>query len=51
MRSIAAEIEHDPELVKNAPHTTRTRRVDETSAARHPVVRWLAPEPEAQAAD
>ena len=51
MRSIAAEIEHDPELVKNAPHTTRTKRVDETLAARHPVVRWLAPEPEAQAAD
>ena len=51
MRSIAAEIEHDPELVKNAPHTTRTKRVDETLAARRPVVRWAAPEPEAQAAD
>ena len=40
MRSIAREVEDDPELVKNAPHSTRTKRVNETLAARRPVVRW-----------
>ena len=29
-----------PEMVKHAPHLTRTPRVDEVSAARKPVVRW-----------
>jgi glycine dehydrogenase subunit 2 len=40
LRSIADEVENDPELVKSAPHSTRTKRVDETQAARRPVVRW-----------
>ncbi len=40
MRSIADEVEQDPRLVKSAPHSTRTKRVDETRAARNPVVRW-----------
>jgi glycine dehydrogenase subunit 2 len=40
MRSIADEVESDPELVKNAPHSTRTKRVNETLAARNPIVRW-----------
>jgi glycine dehydrogenase subunit 2 len=40
MISIADEVEKDPELVKTAPHDTRTSRVDEVSAARKPVLRW-----------
>ena len=44
LRSIADEVEADPELVKSAPHSTRTSRVDETRAARQPIVRWHAPE-------
>ena len=38
--SIAGEVESDPQLVKTAPHSTRTSRVDETTAARKPVLRW-----------
>lgn len=40
MIAIAKEVETDPEMVKHAPHLTRTPRVDEVSAARKPVVRW-----------
>jgi glycine dehydrogenase subunit 2 len=40
MISIAKEIETDPQLVKTAPHGTRTSRVDEVTAARKPVLRW-----------
>jgi glycine dehydrogenase subunit 2 len=40
MKAIAREAEEDPEMVKNAPHTTRVRRLDETAAARKPVLRW-----------
>ncbi|MDQ2776993.1 MAG: aminomethyl-transferring glycine dehydrogenase subunit GcvPB [Acidobacteriota bacterium] len=40
MISIAKEIDDDPELVLKAPHSTRTRRVDEVTAARNPIVRW-----------
>jgi glycine dehydrogenase subunit 2 len=40
MKSIAHEIETDPQLVKTAPHSTRTTRVDEVGAARKPVLRW-----------
>jgi glycine cleavage system P protein (glycine dehydrogenase) subunit 2 len=40
MRSIAQEVEGDPELVKTAPHSTRVSRLDETAAARKPVLRW-----------
>ena len=43
MISIAREAEEDPEIVKNAPHSTRTTRVDEVAAARKPVVRWKRP--------
>ena len=38
--SIAREVDEDPELVKTAPHTTRTSRVDEVTAARKPILRW-----------
>jgi len=40
MISIAKEVEENPDLVKSAPHSTRTPRVDEVTAARKPVVQW-----------
>lgn len=40
MQSIAREAEEDPELVKTAPHSTRVSRLDETAAARKPILRW-----------
>jgi len=40
MISIAGEVENDPQLVKTAPHLTRASRVDETTAARKPILRW-----------
>jgi glycine dehydrogenase subunit 2 len=40
MQSIAREAIEDPELVLNAPHTTRIGRLDEAAAARRPVLRW-----------
>ncbi|MBZ5573935.1 MAG: aminomethyl-transferring glycine dehydrogenase subunit GcvPB [Acidobacteriia bacterium] len=40
MRSIAQEVEEDPEMVLAAPHTTRVSRLDEVAAARKPVLRW-----------
>jgi glycine dehydrogenase subunit 2 len=40
MRSIAREAIEDPDLVLNAPHSTRIGRLDEAAAARKPVLRW-----------
>src|SRR5919201_2066423 len=40
MRSIAREAQDTPELVLNAPHSTRIGRLDEAGAARRPVLRW-----------
>jgi glycine dehydrogenase subunit 2 len=40
MRSIAAEVEEDPQVVLSAPHSTRIGRLDEATAARRPVLRW-----------
>ena len=40
MRSIAAEVESNPDLVKSAPHSTRVSRLDEVTAARKPILRW-----------
>jgi glycine dehydrogenase subunit 2 len=40
MRSIAQEAQDDPELLLNAPHSTRIGRLDEATAARKPVLRW-----------
>jgi glycine dehydrogenase subunit 2 len=40
MISIAQEIEENVEFVKQAPHSTRTSKVDEVGAARKPIVRW-----------
>ena len=40
MRQIAREVEENPQLVLDAPHSTRVSRLDETTAARKPVLRW-----------
>lgn len=40
MRAIAREAVENPELLLNAPHTTRIGRLDEAAAARKPVLRW-----------
>jgi len=40
MKAIAQEVEQDPEMVRTAPHSTRVARLDETAAARKPVLRW-----------
>jgi glycine dehydrogenase subunit 2 len=40
MKSIAEEVEEDPQMVLAAPHTTRVSRLDEVAAARKPVLRW-----------
>jgi glycine dehydrogenase subunit 2 len=40
MKSIAEEAESNPELLRNAPHTTRVKRLDEVQAARRPVLSW-----------
>ena len=51
MTSIAHEVDTDPDLVRSAPHSTRTRRVDEVTAARRPVLRWKPGETTSKAAD
>ena len=43
LKSIAREAESDPDLVRQAPQTTRTGRVDETRAARRPILVWRPP--------
>lgn len=43
MQAIAREAAENPELVKNAPHHTLIKRVDEVTAARKPVVKWEGP--------
>jgi glycine dehydrogenase subunit 2 len=43
LKQIAQEAAENPELVKTAPHTTRLQRLDETTAARKPVLRWKGP--------
>ncbi|MGB7135116.1 MAG: aminomethyl-transferring glycine dehydrogenase subunit GcvPB [Acidobacteriaceae bacterium] len=40
MRQIAREAEENPQIVLDAPHTTRVSRLDETAAARKPILRW-----------
>ncbi|MDD2579770.1 MAG: aminomethyl-transferring glycine dehydrogenase subunit GcvPB [Eubacteriales bacterium] len=43
MRQIAAEAAHSPETVRQAPQKTPVSRLDETAAARHPILRWKPP--------
>ena len=45
LEAIAAEAQTSPETVKGAPHATFVSRLDETRAARRPVLRWTKPEP------
>jgi glycine dehydrogenase subunit 2 len=40
MKKIAREASNNPEVLKNAPHASYVRRLDETNAARNPVLRW-----------
>jgi glycine dehydrogenase subunit 2 len=43
MIRIAREADANPELVRAAPVTTSVRRLDQTLAARQPVLRWTRP--------
>lgn len=40
MKQIAEEAREDPEILKSAPHQSYVRRLDETKAARNPILRW-----------
>jgi len=40
MLQIAEEVKDEPELVQEAPHTTIVKRMDETTAARKPILRY-----------
>ncbi|NMA15603.1 MAG: aminomethyl-transferring glycine dehydrogenase subunit GcvPB [Clostridia bacterium] len=40
LRQIAQEVDSDPQQVLEAPHNTPVGRLDETLAARKPVLRW-----------
>jgi glycine dehydrogenase subunit 2 len=51
MISIAKEVNETPERVLKAPHSTRTAKVDEVTAARKPIVRWKPRPTASQAAD
>jgi len=43
MKTIAREAEEMPEILKAAPHHSYVRRLDETAAARTPIVKWERP--------
>ena len=43
MRQIAREAEENPAMILGAPHSTRVSRLDETGAARKPILRWKKP--------
>jgi glycine dehydrogenase subunit 2 len=40
MIKIAEEAKENPEMLKNAPHTTLVRRIDEAKAARSLILKW-----------
>jgi glycine dehydrogenase subunit 2 len=40
LKAIDQEVTDDPDLVRNAPHTTPVARLDEARAARQPDLRW-----------
>jgi glycine dehydrogenase subunit 2 len=40
MKQIDKEAKENPEILKNAPHHSYVRRLDETEAARSPVLKW-----------
>ncbi|SDK55386.1 aminomethyl-transferring glycine dehydrogenase subunit GcvPB [Sediminibacillus albus] len=41
MIQISNEAKEDPEIVQEAPHTTVVKRMDETTAARKPILRYI----------
>ena len=43
MKAIAREAAENPAVLKSAPHHSVVRRLDETAAARNPVVKWEKP--------
>jgi glycine dehydrogenase subunit 2 len=45
MIRIAREAETEPETLKSAPHHSTVRRLDETMAARNPILKWEKPKP------
>jgi glycine dehydrogenase subunit 2 len=47
MKRISKEAQENPEVLKEAPHTSYMRRLDETKAARESVLRWRPEEKEA----
>jgi glycine dehydrogenase subunit 2 len=47
VRAIVTEAKETPDVVKEAPHATFVGRLDETRAARRPVLRWRPPTTEA----
>ena len=40
LEKIALEAKNDPQLLHDAPHTAPTRRLDQTRAARHPIMTY-----------
>jgi glycine dehydrogenase subunit 2 len=40
MKAIAQEAREDPQILKEAPHESPVRRLDEAQAARRPDLRW-----------
>ena len=44
LHTIVREAREEPEIVKSAPSRSRHSRLDETRAARHPVLRWQRPD-------
>lgn len=40
MKKVAIEAKEDPDTVKSAPHTTPVRRLDETTAAKKPLLKY-----------
>ncbi|MEH6756141.1 MAG: aminomethyl-transferring glycine dehydrogenase subunit GcvPB [Parasphingorhabdus sp.] len=51
MRSVAERANAGDELLKTAPHFAPRRRLDETQAARKPILVWQEPEEYAEAAE
>jgi glycine dehydrogenase subunit 2 len=43
LETIHREARTDPQLLRDAPHVTPVRRLDEARAAREPDLRWLGP--------
>ena len=44
MKQIAREARDNPEILKEAPQVAYVRRLDETQAARNPILRWIPKE-------